>query len=144
MDKKVSARGLCMGFWLILYSSPTGAQDRCVTIKQDGISLLHGATKLVCRLKRPFNCDFHIAWDIDAKHKATVDRRGNSVIVSNQYKDKYNCQWIEDEMSSVLTIKNTTVNDEGQWYCNFMADDGCIGSVGVDIKVIGMMSEFRY
>ena len=131
MDHRLAvAIALC----LVLYSGSSSGQDDCVTVEQNSITtLLYNSTRLVCRVKEGVKGGFLLLWDIDAKDKAKVERYGHHITVSKPYPDQYACEWKEDAMSSVLTIKRTTKDDEGTWYCNFMADDGCIGSVGVDV-----------
>ena len=143
MDGTKNASVLCTALLFILYIGCTSGQDRCITVKQDGTSLHHGPTKLVCQIKERIKCDFLIMWAYHVKETAIVERRSEHITVNNIYPEEYDCQWMEDEMASVLTIKNTTSAAEGDWSCNFMDADGCIGSLNVDVIVQGRISELR-
>ena len=143
MDKDVNARALCVALWLIVCSGSASGQDYCVTIQQDAISLLHHPTKLVCRVKETIISDFILVWQYRTTETASVERRGDHVIVSNHKPDLYDCEWIESEASSALTIKSTALHDEGQWFCLFMSSDGCTDTDNLDIEIMGMIVKFQ-
>ena len=142
MEGQIRVLDLYIVLYLILYCSVASARDDCVTTEQDGVSVLHHATKLVCRVKEEIKGDFFLLWDIGVKDVATVERLGQYVNVQTRDRNKYEIEWIEEERSAVLTIKKTTLDDDGYWYCNFMSDNGCIQSVYTEVQVKRKISEF--
>ena len=144
MDNRVRVHTVAIALCLVLCSGSTSGLDDCVTVEQDGASLLYNSTRLVCRVKESVKCGFFIVWDIDAKVTATFERHAHHVTVNNRYPDQYDCEWREDEKSAVLTIKRTTLEHEGYWYCNFMADDGRTDSQFVNVVPLGMVVRFLH
>ena len=133
----IEIKRICAILLLTLFGHADGLYS-CVNLTQAGETVIHENTTLVCDIDDPdHDLREFLIWSGPGGDVAVIDWRGGGtrIDVSDAY--KYECQWDDDYQESVLTIKNTDINDDGAWQCYYRPPFCSPYYQRIEVNVIG-------
>ena len=92
--------------------------QKCVTITQIGDSVRLEPSKLKCTFDSGVVDPLTLRWESPNNGRAANlvwFSDGPDITIDDE--DKYDCEWNNGNLESTLTIKNTSINDDGRWTC---------------------------
>ena len=117
----------------------TDAQD-CISVKQVGQSIINKPSQLECVFGSDVTDSFGLQWHAPSNILvATVSFSSGIGTPNDLDPEMVKCDWIEQEQMSILSIKNTSFADDGDWQCRLFVNYGLCDGVTMQyyLEVIG-------